>query len=190
MSRLGVLAALLALAGPLPVSAATFELSERQVQEAIGVGERSTTQDSVGTEWRVRHGGAGPVVTVMTPFHRLALAARHAAFRNEPLTPRDRSRLLKEQQDRLVFWVELKGPREDFARYFTPRLMVGERQIDPSFTQNERTAVRAGDGAYLARCVYGFPTKLVDGEGKVVLLVRDGDGRDVASIPIDLSTMR
>ena len=189
MTRLCAVAALVVIAWPVPVLGAAFTLSERQIQDAIEVGEHSVTQDSIGTEWRVRRGD-GPVVTVMTPFHRLALAARHAAFRNEPLKPRDRSRLLKEQQDRLVFWVELKGPREDFARFFTPRLVAGARQVEPSFTQNERTASRADDGTYLAHCVYGFPTKLLGETAKVVLVVRDGDGRDVASIPIDLSTMR
>jgi hypothetical protein len=189
LTRLAAIAAFVVFASPLPVVAASFTLTERQAQDAIEVGERSITQDTVGTEWRVRH-GTGPVVTVMTPFHRLAVAARHAAFRKEPLTPRDQSRLLREQQDRLVLWVELRGPREDFARFFTPRLLVGARQLEPSFAQNERTASRAEDGAYVAHCVYGFPTRMLGDTGKVVLVVHDGDGRDVASIPIDLSTMR
>jgi hypothetical protein len=98
--------------------------------------------------------------------------------------------VLKEQQDRVVFWVELRGPRDDFARFYTPRLLVGARQIEPSFTQNERTAARGEDGKYLAHCVYGFPTKMVSGTGKVVLVVRDGDGRDLTSFAVDLSTMR
>ena len=189
MTRLGAVAALVVLAWPLAVVAASFTLTERQVQDAIEVGERSVAQDTVGTEWRVRQ-GAGPTVTVMTTFHRLAVAGRHAAFRKEPLKPRDRTRLLREQQDRLVFWVELKGEREDFARFFTPRLLAGARQIEPTFTQNERTASRGDDGAYVAHCVYGFPTRMLSETGKVVLVVRDGDGRDVASVPIDLSTMR
>lgn len=189
MTRLGATAALVVLAWPLSAAAASFALTEQQTQEAVEIGERSVTQDTVGAEWRVRH-GTGPVVTVITPFHRLALVARHAAFRNAPLRPRDRSRALKEQQDRLVFWVDLKGPREDFARFYTPRLVAGARQIEPSFTQNERTASRTDDGAYLAHCVYGFPSKTLSQSAKVVLVVRDGDGHDIASIPIDLATMR
>jgi hypothetical protein len=189
VTRLGAIAALVFLVVPTPAAAMSFALSERQAQEAVEVGEHSVTGDTVGTEWRVRN-AAGVVVTVMTPFHRLAFAARHAAFRNEPLKPRDRSRILKEQQDRLILWVELKGATEDFARFFTPRLLTGARQIEPSFTQNERTAAHGDDGKFLARCVYAFPTKLLVETGKVVLVVRDGDGRDVASIAIDLATMR
>ena len=189
MTLCGAVAALVLLTGPMAAEAASFSLTERQVQDAVELGERSVTRESLGTEWRVRN-AAGDALTVVTPFHRVALAARHAAFRNEPLKPRDRARVLKEQQDRVVFWVELRGPRDDFARFYTPRLLAGARQIEPSFTQNERTAARGEDGKYLAHCVYGFPTKILLGTGKVVLVVRDGEGRDLTSFDVDLSTMR
>ena len=189
MTLCGAVAALVLLTGPMAAEAASFSLTERQVQDAVELGERSVTRESLGAEWRVRN-AAGDALTVVTPFHRVALAARHAAFRNEPLKPRDRARVLKEQQDRVVFWVELRGPRDDFARFYTPRLLAGARQIEPSFTQNERTAARGEDGKYLAHCVYGFPTKMLPGTGKVVLVVRDGEGRDLTSFDVDLSTMR
>ena len=189
MNRVGAIVALLVFATATTADAVAFSLTDRQIQDAIEVGERSVTHDSLGSEWHMRN-AAGDELTVMTPFHRVALAARHAAFRNEPLKPRDRARMLKEQQDRLVFWVELKGPRDDFARFYTPRLIAGARQIEPSFTQNERTAARGEDGKYVARCVYGFPTKMLTGSMKVVLVVRDGDTRDVASFTVDLSSMR
>jgi hypothetical protein len=183
-----VLATLAVLAQMSTAQAASFTLAERQAQEAVDFGERSITRDGLGDEWRVRN-AAGDVATVMTPFHRLALAARHAAFRKDPLTPRERGRVLKEQ-DRLVFWVELAGPREDFARFYTPRLIAGARHVEPTFTQNERTAARRSDGRFLARCVYGFPTRALGSTSKVVLVVRDGDGRDVTSFTIDLGSMR
>jgi hypothetical protein len=189
VSRLRVGAALLLLAGVGTGEAASFTLGEPQMQEAIEFGERSVTRDGLGEEWRVRN-PAGDVVTVMTPFHRLALSARHAAFRKETLKPRDRNRLLKDQHERLVFWVELKGPHEEFARFYTPRLLVGPRRVEPSFTQNERTPARGDDGKFIARCVYAFPTKVLSETAKVVLVVRDGDGRDVSSFAIDLSSMR
>jgi hypothetical protein len=126
----------------------------------------------------------------MTPFHRLALAARQAAFRKEPLKPRERARIAKEQHERLVFWVQLSGPREDFARFYAPRLIAGARQIEPAFAQNERTSARDADGKFVAHCVYGFPTKALSEKAKVVLVVRDGDGRDVTSFSVDLGSMR
>ena len=182
----------LALVAPLlavTAEGASLTLDARGLQEAVEVGERSVTRDSLGDEWDVRT-PAGHQVTVMTPFRRVALAARQAAFRRDTLKPRDRDRAVKEQQDRLVFWVELKGSREDFARFYVPRLVSGGRQIEPTFAQNERTAARTDDGKFLARCVYGFPTRSIAAAGKVVLVIRDGDGRDVTSFPIELSKMR
>lgn len=180
--------AVLAISG-VAADGAALSLTARQVQEAVDVGTRSVTRETLGDEWRVQN-GAGAALTVMTPFHRIALAARHAAFRNEPLKPRELARLQKEQQDRLVVWVELKGPRADFARFYVPRLIAGPREIEPGFVQNERTPARREDGTFLARCVYGFPTKLLAGVSKVVLVIRDSDGKNVTSFSVDLSSMR
>jgi len=65
-----------------------------------------------------------------------------------------------------------------------------DREVKATFVQNERTAIRQQDGAYLARCVYGFPTKDVKGRERVGLVVGDGDGRDVSRFTIDLASMR
>jgi hypothetical protein len=135
-------------------------------------------------------GAAGETATVMTPFHRLAIAARHAAFNGKPLRPGETARILKENRDRLVFWISLRGPAEDFARHYVPRLLVGDREIKASFVQNERTAMRQHDGVYLARCVYGFPTKEVKGGERVALVIGNGDGREVSRFTIDLALMR
>ena len=184
-----VLLVSLALAWPAAAGAATLVLSERQQQEAIETGERSVNADAFDAEWRVT-GAAGETATVMTPFHRLAIAARHAAFNAKPLKPGEPARIVKQSRDRLVFWISLRGQSEDFARYYVPRLLVGDREITASFVQNERTAMRQGDGVYLARCVYGFPTKQIKGRERVALVIGDGDGRDVTRLTIDLALMR
>ena len=180
---------LLVVLWPGVVGAATLALTEPQQREAIQTGERSVTADVFDAEWRVP-GTAGETAMVMTPFHRLAIAARHAAFNGKPLKPGEPAKILKENRDRLVFWLTLRGTSEDFARYYAPRLMVGDREIKPSFVQNERTAARQPDGVYVARCVYGFPTKDVKGRERVGLVVGDGDGRDVSRFTIDLASMR
>lgn len=181
---------LLALAlSPAIALGASLTLTEGQRQEAIRAGERSITAEALDTEWSVS-GASGESVVVMTPFHRLAIAARHARFSGKPLRPGDPDKVLKESRDRLVFWVSLRGPSEGFARYYAPRLLVGGREIKASFVQNERTAIRQDDGAYLARCVYGFPTRNVNGRERVALVVFDGDGRDVSRFTIDLEAMR
>lgn len=187
MTRSLVVLAVVALAGA--ADAASFVLDDAQQRAAIATGARSVTSESLEGEWQVANGN-GETVLVMTPFHRLAIAARHAAFKNEPLRPRDVERTLKEDAGRLVLWAQLRGRREDFARHYAPRLLVGDRQIRPSFVQNERTAMRLDDGTFVARCVYGFPVRDLDGQARVALVVADADGRDVSRFTIDLARMR
>ena len=80
---------------PGVVGAATLTLTESQQQEAIQTGERSVTADVFDAEWRVP-GAAGETAMVMTPFHRLAIAGRHAAFNGKPLKPGEPAKILKE----------------------------------------------------------------------------------------------
>jgi len=179
----------LLLVGPSAAGAVSFSLEPQQRSDALRVGAQSITRDSFDTEWRVAN-PTGDSLTVITPFHRLVLAARNAAFKNERMKDREPEKLLREQQDRLVIWANLRGPREDFARFFVPRILLGDREIEPSFVQNERTAVRTEDGSYLARCVYGFPVKEIAPTSRVILVVRAPDGRDVSRFTIDLASMR
>ena len=174
---------------PAVAGGATFVLSEGQKQDAMRTGERSVTGDTLDAEWRVKN-AAGETALVMTPFHRLAIAARHATFSGKPLKPGEPDRILKENRDRLILWVNLHGKSEDFARYYVPRLLVADREIKASFVQNERTAIRQEDGRYLARCIYGFPTRDVPGRESVALVVADADARDVSRFVIDLAGMR
>ncbi len=184
-----VLAALAVALWPATAAGAALSLDEKGRQEALRAGERSVNQDGFDAEWKVQN-GSGDTVSVLTPFHRLVVAARHATFNSKPLKPRDVEKLVKDSRDRLVLWVDVRGRGEDFARLYTPRLVVGEREIKPAFVQNERTAARQEDGRYLARCVYGFPTRDLDGRARASLVVADGDGRDVTRVAIDLGKMR
>lgn len=190
MSVRGLTALLaLLLAVPPVAGAASFTLEPQQKTDALRVGAQSVTRDSFDTEWRVAN-PAGDSLTVITPFHRLVLAARNAAFKNEKMKDVEPDKLLREQQDRLVIWASLRGPREDFARFYAPRLLLGDREIEPAFVQNERTAMRTEGGSYLARCVYGFPVKEIAPKARLILVVRDPDGRDVSRFTIDLASMR
>ena len=190
MSPLAVASVLaLLLAGPRVVVAASFTLGQEERGDAVRVGARSVTSESFDAEWRVAS-SSGDRLTVMTPFHRLVLAARHAAFKNERLKDDEPEKLLRSQQDRLVIWAELRGPRQDFARFYAPRILLGDRAIEPAFVQNERTALRTDGGGYLARCVYRFPTKDMTEKARLLLVIRDADGRDVSRFTIDLASMR
>ena len=178
------------LLGSTPLLAASFSLTEQETAAAIEVGQRSVGSEEFDREWRV-DGAGGSSVTVLTPFHRLALAARNATFKNEPLKRREIEELLKDHRDRLIVRATLHGDRVDFARWYHPFLLVpGQEPVKPSFVQNERTALRQEDGRYLARCVYSFPTAGLTPRGQVTLLIRDRDGRDVTRFTEDLSVMR
>jgi hypothetical protein len=169
--------------------AVVLTLSDAEKKEALRVGERSVLTETFDAEWRVSSDG-GDTVTVITPFHRLAIAARHAAFKKEPLKPGEPDKLLKQDAGRLVLMVRLHGPSADFARHYEPKLVAVDRDIKATFVQNERTAGRQEDGAFVARCVYGFPVRELTAVSKVALVVADLDGREVRRFPIDLSTMR
>lgn len=183
------------VAGAGASAAASLTLADADKREALAYGQRTASRDGFDAEWRVTN-TAGEAAIVMTPFHRLVIAARHAAFREQPLKPNEPDRLLREQKDRLVFWVELRGQQEDFARQLVPELIVArgpagaDRVVKPAFVQNERTPARREDGGYLARCVYAFPVKDLAEASRVALVVRDRDGREARRFAIDLSAMR
>ncbi len=185
-----VLALLALLVSTPPAGGALLTLSDREQAEAMRVGQRSvTTETGFDGEWRVEN-AAGENLTVITPFYRLALAARNAAFKNEVMKPQDRDKMLRDLRERLMFWVHLQGTREDFARYYTPRLLAGDLEIEPVFVQNERTGLRQTNGSFLARSIYAFPTKDVTGKSKVVLVIRDPEGQLVSRFAVDLAKMR
>lgn len=173
-----------------PAGAALFTLTEAQRAEALRIGERSVTKETgFDAEWRVQN-AAGESLTVMTPFYRLMLASRNAAFKNDPVKPQDQEKLLKDLTDRLTVWVQLHGPKEDFARHYKPRLLVADREIEPSFVQNERTGLRQANGSFLARSVYAFPNRAITGQSRLELVIRDPDGQLMSRFAIELGKMR
>lgn len=187
---LGLWVFLVWLLGSAPLSAASFSLTPKETSEAIRVGQQSVVSVEFGEEWQLVNPN-GESLTVMTPFHRLALAARNAAFKNGVLKPRDVEAVLREHRGRLLFLATLQGSRADFARWYQPVLLLPDREeIKPSFVQNERTALRLENGRYLARCFYSFPTEGLRPTGRVTLLIRDPDSKHVARFTVDLSTMR
>ena len=178
------------LLGGAPLSAASFSLTSQEIQAAIRLGQRSIVNEDFDREWKLT-GASGETLKVVTPFFRLAQAARNAAFKSATLKPREIDSLLKEHQDRLMFWAHLRGGREDFARWYQPVLLVqGKAEIKPSFVQNEWTPLRQADGRFLSRSIYAFPANDLDGKGRVTLVVRDRDEQEIARFQIDLSTIR
>ena len=191
MKRSGLVVAILGwLLAATPVGAALLTLTEAQQADALRAGQRSVTAETgFDAEWRVDN-AAGESLTVITPFYRLALAARNAAFKNEAVKPHDQGKILEELKDRLMFWVQLHGARADFARYYAPRLLVGDLEVEPVFVQNERTGLRQANGSFLARSIYAFPTKGVAGNAKVALVIRDSEGQLKSRFAVDLAKMR
>ncbi|MBI2529418.1 MAG: hypothetical protein HYV93_25945 [Candidatus Rokubacteria bacterium] len=172
-----------------PAAAASFALTEREQKEAIGLGRRSVVSEVLGDEWTSRN-GSGDTLTVVTPFHRLAQAARIAAFKKAPLKPREIGAVLKATAGRLTLWVTLRGGKPDFARFLEPALLDGKIEVKPSFVQNEQTALRGEDGRFSARCLYVFPAARLDPRGRFTLLIRDPDEKELSRFTVDLSAMR
>jgi hypothetical protein len=172
------------------LDAASFTLTPEQRDDAIRTGKRSIVSGAFDAEWSVSGAEPAQAVMVMTPFHRLALAARNSAFKNQELKPQDVEALLKEQAGTLTLWATLRGGTADFARFYTPLLVSGREQIKPSFTQNERTARREDDGSYTARCMYVFPSGGLRPNDTVTLIVKGSDDKQVAKFTVDLSAMR
>lgn len=176
--------------GPRGSGAATFVLGAQDRAEAIALGTRSVYTSGFGAEWQVTS-AAGDALTVMTPFHRLALAARNAAFRSDALPPREVDALLRRVQGTLEFWATLRGDAPDFARHYAPALIpAGQAAIQPRFVQNERTALPEGGGRYTARCLYVFPTEGLSPTARVTLVVRAPIDREIATFSVDLAAMR
>jgi hypothetical protein len=175
--------------GVTPGEAVSFALTAPEREQAVRVGKRSITANEFGAEWRLTD-ASGQTLVVMTPFHRLALAARNSAFRSQELKQRDIESVLKDYEGKLGFRVTLRGGKTDFARFYTPALVTGAREVRASFTQNEHTALREDDGRYAAQCLYVFPAEGLAPKGQVVLVVKDAEEREVAKFTVDLAAMR
>lgn len=185
-------AALVALvAWPLPAAALMGDLSPAGIQEAIDAGTASLTQDDFADEWRLALPGGGEIV-VSTPFSRLALAARQAAMKGEPLTDRQRQEQIDRGLGRIQLLVTVFGRQRDFARWYQAFLRVADREVKATFVQNERSPLPLPDGGYAARNVYVFPLEGLPSQGTVTLLVRGAppELREVLRATIDLGKFR
>jgi len=183
------LALAVGLIGVAPGEAVSFALTDRDREQAVRAGKKSIVAEEFGTEWRLKD-ASGQTLTVMTPFHRLALAARNSMFRSQELKRKDVEALMKDYEGKLAFQVTLRGGKTDFARFYAPKLVAEAQEVKASFVQNERTALREDDGRYAAQCLYVFPAEGLNPKGRVVLVVKDADEREVAKFTVDLAAMR
>ena len=179
------------LVAATPGGAMSLVLTDRDREQAIRAGKKSIVAEEFGGEWRVKD-AAGQTLTVMTPFHRLALAARNSAFQSKELKPKDVESVLKGSEGTLAFRVTLRGGKADFARFYTPELLAGSQTVRASFVQNERTPLVQDDGRLAARNVYVFPLEGLPMNGAVTLVVRGAppDQKEVLRAKIDLGKFR
>src|SRR5262245_20722139 len=110
-------------------------LTPKERDAAIEMGRQSIISDRFGAEWTVSGEGSGEGLVVMTPFHRLALAARNSAFKSEELKPKDIDSLMREQEGRLTLWATLRGNKANFDGFYTPLLANGHRRSRPASPQ-------------------------------------------------------
>jgi hypothetical protein len=174
-----------------PTSALVGDLTAAGVGEAIDAGTASLTQEDFAEEWQLRLPG-GEEVVVSTPFSRLALAARQAAMKGEALTEKQRQEQIDRGKGRIQLLVTMQGRERDFARWYTPVLLVGGREVKASFVQNERTPLPLAAGGYAARNVYVFPLEGLPAGGAVTLVVRGAlpDQKEMLRAALDLGKFR
>ena len=187
-----VLAAVLVglLRVPGPAAAIVPALAPADVEEALETGRQAVVQEDFGDEWRIALPDGGEIV-VSTPFSRLAQAARQAALKGEPLNDKQRQEHIDRGKGKIQLLVTMYGRTVDFARWYQPVLKVAGREVKPTFTQNERTALKLDDGRFAARNVYVFPLEGVPPRGTVTLVVRHTvEQKEVMRAPVDLSKMR
>ena len=178
------------LVGARPTSAILAVLSPAEIQEALDLGAQSMTQEDFGEEWQVRLPGDEEMV-VTTPFSRLAMAARQAAFKGEPLTDKQRQDQIDRGKGKLQLMVTMYGRAADFAHWYQAILRVGDKDIKATFNQNERTPLKLEDGRFAARNVYVFPLEGIPPQGTVVLVVRQApELKEVFRASVDLAKMR
>ena len=183
----GLLGVLLA-AGP--AQALILVLSPGDVEQALEAGRRGVVQEDFGDEWRLSLPDGSEVV-VTTPFSRLATAARQATFKGEPLSDKQRQEQLDRGKGKLQLQVTMFGRTVDFARWYQPALGVDGREVKPTFTQNERTALKVEDGRYAARNIYVFPLEGLTARSTLTLIIRHSvEQREVLRASLDLSRMR
>jgi hypothetical protein len=173
------------------VAALVGDLTAAGIDEAIGAGTASITQEDFAEEWQLRLPG-GEEVVVSTPFSRLALAARQAAMKGEELTEKQRKEQIDRGKGRIQLLVTMYGRARDFARWYQPTLLVGGREVKATFVQNERTPMRLEDGRFAARNVYVFPIEELPSDAAVTLLVRSAppDHKEILRAALDLGKFR
>lgn len=191
-ARLAAGVVLVLLAGGRPAPAIVATPSAAEIQEALDLGTQSMTQEEFGDEWSLHpNTGGDEEIVVTTPFSRLAMAARQAAFKGEPLTDKQRQDQIDRGKGRIQFLVTMYGRAADFARWYQAVLRVGDKEIKATFNQNERTPLKLDDGRFAARNIYVFPLEGVPPRGTVTLVVRQApEMKEVFRAPVDLSRMR
>jgi hypothetical protein len=183
--------ALALLGAPGSSLALVGDLSPEGVREAIDAGTASLTKDEFAVEWQLRL-PSGEEVVVSTPFSRLALAARQAAIKGESLTDKQQQEQFDRGKGRIQLLVTMYGRSRDFARWYRPVLLVGGREIKPSFAQNEQTPLFLGEGRFAARNVYVFPLEGLPANGPVTIVVRSAppDHKEVLRASLDFGKFR
>jgi len=187
-----VLATALAWGAPTPARALVGDLTPDGIREAIDAGVAAVTQEDFGEEWQIQLPG-GEDIVVSTPFSRLALTARQVATKGEILTEKQQKEQIDRGKGRIQLLITMHGgPSRTFARFYTPVLMVGSKEIKASFVQNERTPIPEDDGRLAARNVYVFPLEGLPKNGTVTLVVRDAppEQKEVLRAKLDLSKFR
>ncbi len=170
------------------------EMTPQQIQEAVEYGRkgRDTHLLNFTREWTVNLGERVGWATLYTPFHSLAYKARKAAMENRELTDKDIKKAL-ESADTLSFSVTMMCDDLYFNRQRPATLRQGEKVTASSYEFLpeicENSDFFPESPAYVASCVYKFPSKDITPDAPVTLVVIKPSGEELA-FPFELSKVR
>jgi len=170
------------------------KLSEEQKTEAISFGKRSVKKELTEfiEEWSVNKKYDG-FAFITTEFLALAYASRQATFKFSTLNKFDIEDTLAKSSGKLVFRVTLFGETENFAKDYTAIIRTDGKTIPTTFWNNP-TGDPFGDDkskpAFVTDSDYYFPADGIDPQGRIVLIIQDKDGNEVAEFPFELGKLR
>lgn len=157
-------------------------LTSSQIREAIkyGTARAATDQAALLAPWTVTNGKDS--ATLLTEFAWVSDRARKDAVLNRDTTEESARNLIAPFGSELLFQVEVYGDSIGFAEGFLGTLSQGDVILQPTRTENEKTASPSryfpGSPAYKAINVYQFPHGQLDLNSPVTLKIVSPAGKE------------
>ncbi len=185
----------LMLGAAVPAAPMVVELTPAQIVAAMEHGrtvfERWRTEgkpiDDVEPGYVVDRGPDVGRAILSTEFSAVALETRRFLAIGQEIKPDQLERLTTDMRGRLEISVVITGPDREFLRRHDAHLVQGETRVRPVRWDVFRATQEKG--RWVAPATYVFPTRDVDPQRAVALLLRDVTGHEI-QFDFDLSSLK